>query len=629
MFSPLRLAGAILLTSASLGWAQVLPNPALSNYVHRDDGAYSYSIVNVIRNPLVSVGGTQRRLAANVYLMNMTSQEWNPTTNESTGFQENRKVWQHEVAVVVPNVIRSSTAQLHITGGGNSQGGLDRFSYFDTVGPNATNDFTQNSEFGAFASFAEASGSVTTILNQAPNQSIQFNNDIRGPRSEDDIIAKTARNFIDGGATEKDWPLLFPMTKAAVKAMDLTQDFMRTNPSAGLTIGGFSFSDSPPSIQDFVVSGGSKRGWTTWLTAAVDDRVKAIVPIVFDALNLGNQLANQRAIYSRVENDLSVADSSGAKYSGALNPYISSLSPSNPNATADMDLTVKFATKEGQELLGMIDPYSYRHAYDMPKYIVNSAGDEFFAINSSNNYYSQLPGDKYLWYIPNTSHGIVANPDGTSNDVAIAQFFESYAAFYGALKSGEELPEYSYSILNDGKTVRVEFLNGLLPDEVTLWYNNGFEGQPDFRHGGIENALPGNLRSTWSQWDGLSGLYSLSYLGNGVFEATANDITHWQAFMMQFSYRVQSVPIIDPTNPQAGWNGARFRFSSGVSIVGPEALTYIPRETAGKPFDLDTSSLIEARIAAVPEASSFVFAAVILCFASLALWQKHRLQNEQ
>ncbi|MBY0585697.1 PhoPQ-activated pathogenicity-related family protein [bacterium] len=621
-----RLMALGLLCWASVGWGQILPNPALSNYVHHDDGAFNYSIVNVIRNPIVTIGGSRQRVAADVYFMNMTSQEWDPTKTESTGFQESRKLWQHEVAVIVPNVIRSTTAQLQISGGGNSAD--NRFSYFGTMGPNGTTDFSNDSELGAFASFAVATGSVFTILNQAPNQSIQFTNDIVGSRSEDGIIAKTVRNFIDGGAQETDWPLLLPMTKAAVKAMDLTQDFMRTNPSAGFSFGGFSVGRESPPIQDFVVSGGSKRGWTTWLTAAVDDRVKAIVPIVFDALNLGNQLNNQKAIYSRVENDLTVADSSGAKYSGALNPYISSRSPSDPNATADINLTVDFATKEGQKALSIIDPYSYRDAYTMPKYIVNSAGDEFFAINSSTNYFSGLPGEKYLWYIPNTTHPIAVNPDGTSNDEAIAQFLESYVAFYGSLKSGEDLPEYQYSILNEGKTVRVEFLNGLLPDEVSIWYNDGFEGQPDFRRSGIQNVGADGIRSTWYQWDPSQSFYSLSYLGNGIFEATANDITHWQAFMMQFSYRVQSVPFIDPNNLQAGWNGARFRFSSGVSIVGPEALTYNPpTKPTATTVNIESASLLLARTTAVPEASSMCATGLALSAAAIVALRRQRARR--
>lgn len=35
-----------------------------------------------------------------------------------------------------------------------------------------------------------------------------------------------------------------------------------------------------------MVAGASKRGWTTWTTAAVDKRVFAAIPIVMDLLNL-------------------------------------------------------------------------------------------------------------------------------------------------------------------------------------------------------------------------------------------------------------------------------------------------------------------------------------------------------
>lgn len=40
------------------------------------------------------------------------------------------------------------------------------------------------------------------------------------------------------------------------------------------------------SIEEFYVGGESKRGWTTWLTAAVDKRVKAAIPVVMDLMGM-------------------------------------------------------------------------------------------------------------------------------------------------------------------------------------------------------------------------------------------------------------------------------------------------------------------------------------------------------
>src|SRR5205085_4291061 len=78
------------------------------------------------------------------------------------------------------------------------------------------------------------------------------------------------REFLKTGDTT--WPLLAPMAKSAVRAMDATQE--ATKKEWGLD------------IATFTITGASKRGWTTWLTGAVDDRAIAIAPMVIDMLNM-------------------------------------------------------------------------------------------------------------------------------------------------------------------------------------------------------------------------------------------------------------------------------------------------------------------------------------------------------
>lgn len=65
------------------------------------------------------------------------------------------------------------------------------------------------------------------------------------------------------------------MVKASLRAMDAITEFTAKNhPELGVQLDYYS------------VAGASKRGWTTWDVGAVDpNRVKAIVPIVLDAIN--------------------------------------------------------------------------------------------------------------------------------------------------------------------------------------------------------------------------------------------------------------------------------------------------------------------------------------------------------
>jgi PhoPQ-activated pathogenicity-related protein len=141
-------------------------------------------------------------------------------------------------------------------------------------------------------------------------------------RDEDEIIAYSYDKFLDhvGEPGNETWPVLVAMAKSAVRAMDAVQ--LRDTSLPGAV-----------DVQDFIVTGFSKRGWTTWLTAASDDRVRAIIPGVFDNLNQGPQMVHHFQVYGQ--------------FAEAVHDY------------NDMEIFQRMQTPEAQLLGQIVDPYRH------------------------------------------------------------------------------------------------------------------------------------------------------------------------------------------------------------------------------------------------------------------------------
>jgi PhoPQ-activated pathogenicity-related protein len=161
-------------------------------------------------------------------------------------------------------------------------------------------------------------------------------------------------------------------------------------------------------LERFTVTGGSKRGWATWLTAAVEPRVTAIAPIVIDALNMRLHFPHQTEVW-------------GAP-SEAIRPY------------TDLHLTDILGSDAGEPLRQIVDPYSYRTALTQPKLIVLATNDEYFPLDSANLYWDGLPAPKYLLYVPNEPHEISH----------MAPFVRGLRALHAATDRGPPLPRLEW-----------------------------------------------------------------------------------------------------------------------------------------------------------------------------------------
>jgi len=389
----MRIVAIVVLIVGLVGAARAadtLPaRTAFDDYIAKPDPSYAWNLVETIPGP----GYT-------TFVIDMKSQTWR------TPQEVDRPLWQHWLIVVKPDKVTSNKAFITVSGGAN-----------DGKPPKSANPFT--------IAMAVDTNSVVAELKMIPNQPLEFFGDGQ-KRKEDDLIAYCWVKFMKTG--DPTWLPRFPMVKSVVRAMDTIQTFMATDVGGKLV------------VDQFVIAGGSKRGWTTWLTGVADPRVVAIVPIVIDVLNVKKSMQHHHDAYGF--------------WSEAVGDYVH-------HKVMDMQ-----DTPEYDALLKLVDPFSYRHRLTMPKYIVNATGDEFFLPDSSQFYFDELVGEKHLRYVPNAKHSL----DGSDAR-------ESIEAFYESVLKGTPRPEFSWTMEKDG-SIRVTTKDK--PREVHLWQATNPEAR-DFR----------------------------------------------------------------------------------------------------------------------------------------------------
>lgn len=361
---------------------------ALDHYVNQPDSTYAWKIARTIPTEK----GT-------LWVVDLISQTWLRPD------EVDRPVWQHWLLVYRPREVKSNRAMMFIGGGSNGGEAPDKMDLRVSM-------------------IAEATNTVVCELKMVPNQPLIFHGD-GNPRKEDDLIAYTWDHYLKTG--DQRWPARLPMVKSVVRAMD-TVEALLASPEGG-----------DLKINQFVVAGGSKRGWTTWMTAAVDKRVIAIAPIVIDVLNVDQSMQHHYSSYGF--------------WAPAIGDYVH-------HKIVDRRNEPRYV-----ELLKIEDPYAYRERLTMPKCIINATGDQFFCPDSSQFYFGDLPGEKHLCYVPNADHSLKGS-----------NALDTLICFYHCVVNDIPRPEVKWSLEPDRIVVRCT----QPPRKVTLWQAKNREAR-DFR----------------------------------------------------------------------------------------------------------------------------------------------------
>lgn len=351
-FMPVVLSAQKKQKVAEVKKVEITPETALKSYINNGDKTFAYEVKDSLKLDGVTM-----------YNILLTSQKWREF------------VWKHQLTVFVPDHIDYDGALLFITGGSVKDGE-----------PNWSKD---DRYWSVFAKMSKQNKAVSAIIKQVPNQPII------GTMTEDELISYTLHNY----KNDKDysWPLLFPMVKSAVRGMDAIQDFTKKT--------------SNKNVNRFVISGASKRGWTTWLSSAIDDkRVAAIGPMVIDMLNMPATLSYQYKTYG--------------DYSIQIEDY------------TKLGIAQDIASDDGKALQAMIDPYSYRANLTVPKMIFIGTNDEYWTLDAIKFSWKDIPGKNMIHLVPNAGHNLGGGE----------QAFEALNGFFATTLRNIEYPVLTWDI---------------------------------------------------------------------------------------------------------------------------------------------------------------------------------------
>ena len=335
-------------------------------------------------------------------------------------------LWWHLVLVVAPDeLLHPGWAGLWIT-----------------AAPNRAPPSPRDSDVAVASRLAVSTGAVVAALFNVPNEALFFVDEPGQP------LERGRHRCVHVGALHQprcrlaatrsteaacSWVLELPMTKAAFAAMRAVEEHRAVEARAR--------------------SGGERRARVARrgrVKARLDDmassarstrarararRVRAIAPLVLDALDLRASLHHHFAAYGG--------------WTFAFEDYWR------------MNITARLDEPETASLFALIDPISYAERFaGLPKLVGDATNDEFFLPDDWRYWIERMPAPTSFFMAPNAEHSLAT---------ALPSLLPSVEAFFaGVMGDATVPPAFSWAVDYASGTIRVTFDDDL-PKTVAQW----------------------------------------------------------------------------------------------------------------------------------------------------------------
>ncbi|RLW56619.1 MAG: hypothetical protein B6D69_01455, partial [gamma proteobacterium symbiont of Stewartia floridana] len=295
-------------------------------------------------------------------------------------------------------------------------------------------------------------------------------------------------------------------------------------------------------VDDFIVNGFSKYGAIAWLTAAIDPRVVAVAPGVFNVLRLADQFERHYNSYGFYSDTLAVYEQNG--------------------------ILKNIRSPEGKLLQQLVDPISYKQALTMPHLLLSATGDEYFLPDASEAYIHDIPGETLQRIVPNTNHSV---------ENKLEEMIQGLVAWNQMHLNGVARPVIEWQLSTTGELI---VSSDQTPLVAKLWQANNPDGR-DFRQQTLgDQAWRESIIDATQDGD-----YRVS---------VAKPETGWTAYLVELTYPgIAGIPQVYTTSVFVTPDEHPFEVED--PLDSPKAIYYwqeqLNQAMVGTPLEYDLAAL--------------------------------------